>query len=64
MQLKNKYPKRHEFYRHKLNKMLEIQFQKYLCIYEMQVHNFWTDAITNFYCQVYSSVYQVISSLE
>jgi len=49
MHLKNKYPKGHEFYRQKLNKM-EIQFQKDLCIYEMQVHNFWTAAITNFYC--------------
>ena len=35
MHLKNKYPKRHEFYRHKLNKTLEIKFQKDLCIYEM-----------------------------
>lgn len=48
MHLKNIYPKRHEFYGHKLNKILEIQFQKDLCIYEIQVHNFWTAAITDF----------------
>jgi len=47
--LKNEYPKRHEFYTHKLNKMLEIQFQKDICM-RCQVYNFWTAAVTNLYC--------------